>query len=642
LTSHGRLGKVRSIVRRHPKSWSAAGGVLCLVVSLLLGASAARAEEPAPPSRSVLLLYGFDPFAPVVIAFDDALHTTLLAEGPPNLTVHNEVLDLEVLADPEMASKQLAWFRAHYGVYRPELVVAAGTNALQFVLDERHELWPGVPVVYTGVDEEVLHRMQIPPDVTGVARRPAVGETLELALQLLPGTRRVAFFGGTSPVDRAFEAGAREELKRVTGHLEQLDLAGLPLAEMAGRMATLPPETIVIGVSLFRDGTGRNLRGTEALHTLASRSSAPIFSTHAQIVGFGIVGGWVTDYVQMGVETGRLAAAVLGRAPGAPVPPPAVAPIHPVVDARQLERWHIPDSRLPPGTEILFREPSLWGRYRWTILSILAALAVESALIAFLLVERRRRRAAEAEARANQERIAHINRVGTIAELSGSLAHELSGPLGSVMNNARAARKFLVTESPDLKEVRASLVDIENAAERAGQVIRRLRTVLRKDEFRPGRVTVASVVQDAVRLVHSEAARRRVTVEVAPIPGELAVSGDEILLLQILLNLLLNSLDAVAEQPPGRRRVAIGAAARGGAVEVTVSDSGSGIPESALEGIFEPFFTTKAQGLGMGLPICRSIAEAHGGRIVAENRPEGGALVRVSLPAAPGDREAAA
>ena len=149
-------------------------------------------------------------------------------------------------------------------------------------------------------------------------------------------------------------------------------------------------------------------------------------------------------------------------------------------------------------------------------------------------------------------------------------------------------------------------------------------------------------MQDAARLVRSEAARRRVLIEVGPVAGELAVSGDEVLLLQILLNLLLNALDAVMEQPAGQRIVSLKARTVGDRVELSVSDSGPGFPESARDAIFEPFFTTKPQGLGMGLAICRSIAETHGGDIVAENRPEGGAVVRVTLPIARGSREAAA
>ena len=305
-------------------------------------------------------------------------------------------------------------------------------------------------------------------------------------------------------------------------------------------------------------------------------------------------------------------------------------------------RWGIPESRLPPSTAVSFREVPLWRRYLWPIAAVLGALFLESGLIAFLLLERRRRRAAEAEARISQERIAHINRVGTVAELSGSFAHELSGPLGAIANNARAARRFLLQEAPDLKEVRASLADIEGSAERASQVLARLRTVLRKEEFRASPVDVRGVVQDAFKLVSSEAARRKTKLDMVLAPGLPRVQGDAVLLLQVLLNLLLNALDAVSEQPLWHRSVTVRAGAKEGEVELSVSDSGPGLPSSAQEAAFEPFFTTKAKGLGMGLAICRSIAEAHSGRIAAENAPEGGALFRLTLPASPASREAAA
>jgi signal transduction histidine kinase len=522
------------------------------------------------------------------------------------------------------------------------VVLAAGAGALEFALGQREVLWPGVPVLYTGVEEEALAGLHVPAGVTGVARQLATDETLRMALQLHPDTRRVAFISGTGAVDRSYEVVARSALARVTGDLEHIDLVGLSVGDTADRLAALPDHTVVLGVAIFRDGTGRSIRGTETMRLFAQRSRAPIFSTHSLLLGTGVVGGWVTDFPEMGRQTGRMVAAVLARPPGAPPPPPIVHPARPVVDEQQLERWHVPESRLPPQTTVLFRELSHWRRYRGTIAGVAAALLVESFLIAFLLVERRRRRAAEAESRANQERIAHINRLGTIAELSGSLAHELNGPLGAIVNNARAAGKFLRREEPDVKEVLASLADIEGAADRASQVIRRVRSVLRKEGFRPQRLDVASVVEDAVRLVQSEAMRRRATVEVAVAAELPPVNGDEVLLLQVLLNLLLNALDAVAEMPAGQRSVTVRAAALGRTVELAVSDSGTGIPLSALEGVFEPFFTTKPQGLGMGLAICRSIAQAHGGRVAAGNRPGGGSILRLSLPVAPAGQDAAA
>ena len=604
----------------------------------VLLASAGHASEPKDV-RSVLVLYGFDPFAPVVVSFDAALRATLAEAGLHNLTLHDEMLDLEALGDPVLAPKQRAWFQARYGVYKPAAVLAIGAGPLAFALEERQALWPDVPILYSGVDEAAVAEMRLPADITGVARRPAVDETLELALRLLPETRRVALIGGTADVDRAYELSARPDILRVTGHLEQLDYTGLSLVEMGERLGALPRDSIVFGVSLFRDGTGRSIRGTEAIRMLSEWSNAPIFSTHAQLVGLGVVGGWVTDYREMARETGQQLAAVLE---GAPRPAPRVAPVRAVVDARQLSRWGIPESRLPPGTEVMFRDVPAWRRHAWQIAAVLGVLLLESALVVALLLERRRRREAEAVARANQERIGYLNRLGTVAELSGSLAHELNGPLGAIVNNARAAKRFLLHEPPEVKEVRASLADIENSAERASLVIGRLRSVLRKDDFRTSAVDVAEVVKDAVQLVASEASRRRASLEVVLPQGLPPVDGDAVLLLQLLLNLLLNALDAIEAQPPGKRRVSVRAVQNAGTLELSVTDSGPGFSQAARDSLFQPFFTTKPKGLGMGLAICRSIAEAHQGSVVAASGPEGGAVFRLTLPVRAPGREAAA
>ena len=604
----------------------------------VLLASAGHASEPRDV-RSVLVLYGFDPFAPVVVSFDAALRATLAEAGLHNLTLHDEMLDLEALGDPVLAPKQRAWFQARYGVYKPAAVLAIGAGPLAFALEERQALWPDVPILYSGVDEAAVAEMRLPADITGVARRPAVDETLELALRLLPETRRVALIGGTADVDRAYELSARPDILRVTGHLEQLDDTGLSLVEMGERLGALPRDSIVFGVSLFRDGTGRSIRGTEAIRMLSEWSNAPIFSTHAQLVGLGVVGGWVTDYREMARETGQQLAAVLE---GAPRPAPRVAPVRAVVDARQLSRWGIPESRLPPGTEVMFRDVPVWRRYAWQIAAVLGVLLLESALVVALLLERRRRREAEAVARANQERIGYLNRLGTVAELSGSLAHELNGPLGAIVNNARAAKRFLLHEPPEVKEVRASLADIENSAERASLLIGRLRSVLRKDDFRTSAVDVAEVVKDAVQLVASEASRRRASLEVVLPQGLPPVDGDAVLLLQLLLNLLLNALDAIEAQPPGKRRVSVRAVQNAGTLELSVRDSGPGLSQAARDSLFQPFFTTKPKGLGMGLAICQSIAEAHQGTVVAESGPEGGAVFRLTLPVRAPRREAAA
>jgi PAS domain S-box-containing protein len=245
-------------------------------------------------------------------------------------------------------------------------------------------------------------------------------------------------------------------------------------------------------------------------------------------------------------------------------------------------------------------------------------------------------RRAEAASQKSRDEIAHLNRVAAMGELTGSLAHELNQPLAAILSNAQAANRFLDRESPDLAQVRECLTDIVADDKRAGEVIRTLRALLRKGQSQASSlVDLNEVVSDAIRLVGNDALLRQVSVKFEPLPGLPPVRGDRIQLFQVVLNLIVNGLDAVAERPTGDRWVLVRTAeSEGGAVELTVEDSGTGIAVGDLARVFEPFFTTKQEGLGMGLSISRTIVQAHGGRIWAENREGHGAIFYCVLPVA--------
>jgi PAS domain S-box-containing protein len=233
--------------------------------------------------------------------------------------------------------------------------------------------------------------------------------------------------------------------------------------------------------------------------------------------------------------------------------------------------------------------------------------------------------------------LTHVGRVSLLGQLASALAHELSQPLGAILRNAEAAELVLGDASPDLEELKAIVADIHRDDRRAGQVIDRLRTLLkrRQMDFQP--VAVDALLQDVASLVRGDAVSRQVVIELAVEPGLPAVSGDRVHLSQVLLNLIINGMDAVMELPPASRRVRVeGRHDPAGMVEVTVSDSGPGIPPEAASRIFEPFFTTKEAGMGMGLSVSRTIVDAHGGRIGADTARGGGATFKVSLPALAG------
>jgi C4-dicarboxylate-specific signal transduction histidine kinase len=242
------------------------------------------------------------------------------------------------------------------------------------------------------------------------------------------------------------------------------------------------------------------------------------------------------------------------------------------------------------------------------------------------------RKRAEREARRLKDELAHSGRVATMGEMAAALAHELNQPLAAILINAQAATRFLAAPSPDLDEVRAILHDIAGDDTRAGEVLRRIRALVKKDaaELRP--LSLNSVLHEVVALVHSDAVIRGVSLSFELDPELPRVQGDRIQLQQVLLNLLLNAFDAMSQCPPGERTVLICSQHDHSEVRISVSDQGHGIRPQDMAGLFEPFWSTKPAGLGMGLSISRSIITSHGGRLWAENNPGRGATFVFALP----------
>lgn len=245
------------------------------------------------------------------------------------------------------------------------------------------------------------------------------------------------------------------------------------------------------------------------------------------------------------------------------------------------------------------------------------------------------RRRSELELQQLQGQIAHASRVSMMGQLASALAHELNQPLGAILRNAEAAELFLQHDPPDLAELRPILADIRADDQRARDVIERLRALLKRRSIEPRALVISDLLGSIAALTRADAAARRIALEIESASGVPTVMGDGVHLQQVLLNLVLNAMDAVDGALAGQRRVVVRARYDGKrAVEVAVSDSGHGIPPERLGLVFEPFFTTKANGMGIGLSISRTIIEAHGGRIWAESHAADGATFRFTLPTA--------
>ncbi len=254
-----------------------------------------------------------------------------------------------------------------------------------------------------------------------------------------------------------------------------------------------------------------------------------------------------------------------------------------------------------------------------------------------IVKEKEKNARAELEIAQQRNQLTHLARVNMLGELSGSIVHELGQPLTAILSNAQAAQRFVARPEPDLNEVRDILEDIVADDQRAVEVIRRLRQLLKRGEVHFQPVSANEIVEDVLKLLRSELIDRGVAVRTELASSLPILQGDRVELQQVLINLITNACDAMADMPSGARALTIRTGPGGNdCVLISVCDTGPGIEEGKLEQVFEPFFSSKINGVGLGLSVCRTIINAHGGKLWAGQHAGGGAAFHLMLPVSPG------
>jgi C4-dicarboxylate-specific signal transduction histidine kinase len=306
----------------------------------------------------------------------------------------------------------------------------------------------------------------------------------------------------------------------------------------------------------------------------------------------------------------------------------------PTYDWRELQRWGIRDANLPPGSLVQFREPPVWRQYLWQSILVLAIVAAQALLIGGLLYQRYLRQQAELDVRRRAAELAVVNRRNLAGQLSASIAHEINQPLAAIVSSASAGLRWLQGKTPDLDRVAASLKRIVQDGHRAAEIIETVRAMFRKADHGKVAIDMNATVSDVLDLMRSELERHRVAVKFVQtqmLPRPLA---DGVQVQQVIVNLIRNALDAMRMVADRERTLKVRTeASEAGEVIIGIEDTGPGIDPNDMSKIFEPFFTTKPEGMGMGLSICRSIIEAHGGTLTVSPGQKVGASFQIVLPA---------
>ena len=405
-------------------------------------------------------------------------------------------------------------------------------------------------------------------------------------------------------------------------------------ADILKHAAALPPHSAIFWHQMNVDAAGVVHEGDKALPALYAVANAPIFSFTDAFFGGEVVGGPMASVVEGSRLTVAVAVRILGGEKAGDIKIPPIGYATPKFDWRLMQRWGISEKNLPPGSEIHFRELTIWQQYFWQVLLAVAAMVLQTALIVVLIYEDRRRRRSEANARMLIGELGHMNRIATAGQLTASIAHEIRQPLAAIAASGSAGMNWLRKQVPDLQEAQAAFDAIIKQVHRADDVIKSVRSLFRHELTTQTEVDVNALVQQVListdRAIKSNGIAVETNFANSPPP---CVMADAVQLQQVVLNLITNAVDAMSASEHGLRLLQIETGIdQADAAVITVADSGPGFDAKVAEQLFKPFFTTKSAGMGLGLSICQSIVEAHGGRLTVASRDPRGAVFRVVLP----------
>jgi PAS domain S-box-containing protein len=388
------------ISRVEIRIWSRLVRVELLSAGLLLSLTLLQPLWAGQPleTKQVLVLYSEDKAHPAHELTEQGIRSAFRSNTLFDVQLYNEYLDVTRFSGPANTHACADYLRRKYANIKIDTIITVYPAAVDFLLREAIEVFPETPIVASEVSRafaENLRRTHPRRPITGTITGDNAAGVLESAFRMRPGTKRVAFVGGTAPNNVYSEQVFRKGLEPYLEKLELIDLTKLPMEETLTRVGALPPDTIILYAAISSDGKGQSFVPREALLIISRATNAPVFGLYDSFMGYGIVGGRLVSWEQLGGEAAAMALRIMGGESPASIPFGGEQAYVDLYDWRELKRWNIPESAVPPGSEFRFRVPSHWEEHRGTIIGTIALIMVEALLILGLVINLRKRRLAE-------------------------------------------------------------------------------------------------------------------------------------------------------------------------------------------------------------------------------------------------------
>jgi signal transduction histidine kinase len=609
--------------------------LLFAIVFFLHGTASASVDSKE--IKRVLVLYSLEKGNLGQERIDQQLQTIFGSNKIFDIKIYNEYLDLVRFPEAKQISHLTDFLHQKYAREKPDVILTILPAALDTIEEHGKELFEGIPVIAAVIPRDKAESLAGSPlrkRATGIIYADNAYEIAQSALRLRPETKHIAFIAGVSAIDISFKGPILREIKRAAGGIELIDLSGLTIGETLSHVHNLPSQTIVFYTSIFRDKEGMTFHPPDALRMVSQASNAPVFGFLETHIGKGIVGGRLAGLQWQIEKLAELTQRILAGESPASIPIVEEAGYQTIYDWKELKRWGIPESSLPKGSILINKELNILDRYKKYLFAGMFFLIFQTILIIFLIDTNRKKKKAAAQLREFVDRyqeLLRVDRSSRLGELTASLAHELNQPLAAILSNAQAALRFLSSGKNDPELTREILQNIVQDDKRAADVIRSLRSMVKKGEKRREPISINEVLNEVIDIAMGALIAHDMSIETLLDETLPLVNADKTQIQQVALNLITNAIDAMAQSPPDKRKILIKTELIEGFVRIAIHDYGPGVPAEQADKIFDPFYTTKRNGLGMGLAVCKSIITDHGGHIWAEYNPEGGEIFFFSL-----------
>jgi signal transduction histidine kinase len=588
--------------------------LVVLALAATLWACARSAEAQGVSVRTVLTIHAGAESFPSNPVLDAGLRDRLVTASDTPIDYFAEYLESDLFPGEEASLAFKDYLRRKYHGRRIDLVIAMTDASLQFALGHRAELFPGAPIVFFGLEGPDQAVRSAGAGITGVRVGVAYAETMKLALALHPLTRQV-FVIARTPTQPTLEF-ARSQFRDMAGQVSITFMTATTVPQLLSAVRAIPPGSLILYITYGQENPGSVMYADTVARLVADAATVPVYGTSDLFIGTGVVGGVMRSTRETGARLGDMALRVLAGTRPQDIPI-ETARVLPVVDWRQLQRWGIDPSRLPPGSQVEFREPSVWERYRLYIVGAVTALVAQAALIAGLVIQRSRRRKAEQEVRRNQAALhASYDRI-----------HDLGSRLLNAQEEERAriARELHDDISQQLAVLAIDLSLLKRTAQgdaktTAAEALKRAEDISTSvhdlsHRLHPARLRVLGLV-DALDGLKRELSHPGVTITLThegvppTLPPDLTLC-----LFRIVQEGLQN-----ANKHSGARRVSVALTGTSDSIALAIVDDGVGFDVDA------------AWRRGLGLISVRERVEAMGGTFELRSSRGAGARLEVSVP----------